>query len=73
MFRAHWAKYDQHKKLRDYLLSQDGYMVEASPYDKIWGIGLSANDPRANNPNLWEGLNWLGKILTEIKFSIKNT
>lgn len=41
-------------------------IVEASPYDKIWGIGLAEDDPRALDPAQWQGLNLLGKILTEL-------
>jgi hypothetical protein len=42
-------------------------LVEASPYDQIWGIGLSDNDPRALNEAQWRGQNLLGKILTELR------
>lgn len=37
------------------------YFVEASPYDKIWGIGLAPDDPRAKDKSQWQGLNLLGK------------
>lgn len=41
--------------------------MEASPSDKIWGIGLSQNDPRASDRSKWRGTNWLGEILTEVR------
>lgn len=44
--------------------------VEASPYDKIWGIGLRENHPDATNKSKWRGQNLLGKILTEIRDEI---
>ena len=42
-------------------------LVEASPYDNIWGIGLYCDDPRSQDRNTWKGLNLLGEILTEIR------
>jgi predicted NAD-dependent protein-ADP-ribosyltransferase YbiA (DUF1768 family) len=38
-------------------------LVEASPRDRIWGIGLSAADERAASPGTWQGLNLLGFAL----------
>jgi hypothetical protein len=62
------AKFTQNPALRDALLATKGtLLVEASPYDRIWGIGLSATDPRARNPTLWKGQNLLGKILTALR------
>lgn len=46
--------------------------VEASPYDKIWGIGLDENHPDATNKSKWKGQNLLGKILTEVRNEIKD-
>lgn len=42
-------------------------LVEASPYDDIWGIKLGADDPRAQARETWLGLNLLGEILTEAR------
>ena len=44
--------------------------MEASPTDRIWGIGLSKDDPRASDRNKWRGTNWLGEILTEVREEI---
>ena len=41
--------------------------VEASPYDKIWGIGLSVDDALDTTPEQWHGENLLGKVVTEIR------
>jgi predicted NAD-dependent protein-ADP-ribosyltransferase YbiA (DUF1768 family) len=38
-------------------------LVEASPVDRVWGIGLAADDPRAERPTEWQGLNLLGFAL----------
>lgn len=42
-------------------------MVEASPYDRIWGIGLTASDPLAQNEETWLGQNLLGKVLDDVR------
>jgi len=62
------AKFSQNREARNYLLNLSNLqLVEASPYDKIWGIGLQANDDRVLNTSQWEGLNLLGQALTEVK------
>ncbi|MEL6142345.1 MAG: NADAR family protein [Bacteroidota bacterium] len=58
--------------LRDYLLSTgDNILVEASPYDRIWGIGLSVQDPKAHNPKQWQGTNLLGFALMEVRDELR--
>lgn len=58
-------KFLQNPNLKNYLLAYKGYIiVEASPYDTIWGIGYKDVDA-INNIDDW-GQNLLGKILTEL-------
>ncbi len=58
------AKFSQHHDLQAYLLATaDRVLVEASPTDRIWGIGLAAADENAREPANWPGLNLLGFAL----------
>lgn len=62
------AKFGQNLALRDFLLAtKDRVLVEASPRDRIWGIGLSSADEGATNPEHWRGLNLLGFALMEAR------
>ncbi|WKX72874.1 NADAR family protein [Streptomyces sp. XD-27] len=61
-------KFGQHPALRDYLLGTGArVLVEASPVDRVWGIGLAADDERAQDPARWRGLNLLGFALMEAR------
>jgi len=61
-------KYRQNEDLQEKLIATAPLtLVEASPYDKIWGIGLDAHHKDAAEPNKWQGKNLLGKALTECR------
>lgn len=61
-------KFTQHPELRQFLLATgDRVLVEASPYDRIWGIGLAADNPHCADPARWRGLNLLGFALTQAR------
>lgn len=62
-------KFLQHKDIGDALVATEGTeLVEASPYDKIWGAGLAATDPRIFDKSQWPGKNQLGgPVLTKIR------
>jgi hypothetical protein len=54
--------------LREFLLNTgDRVLVEASPVDRVWGIGLAADDAAASDPERWKGLNLLGFALMEAR------
>ncbi len=66
------AKFGQHQDLREYLLGTGNrVLMVASPVDRIWGIGLAANDPRAENPAWWRGLNLLGFALMAVRDELR--
>ena len=63
-------KFDASSEFRNELLKEkyrNKTFVEASPYDCIWGIGMSMDDPDVNNESKWRGLNLLGNILTKLR------
>ncbi|WP_373545819.1 NADAR family protein [Chamaesiphon sp.] len=62
------AKFQQNPLLTEFILNtQDRILVEASPDDRIWGIGLAADNPNIKNPHLWQGNNLLGFALMEVR------
>lgn len=68
VFVGNREKYSQNPQLLSVLLSTKGtHLVEASPNDRIWGIGMAYNDPDAMYPERWRGMNWLGDILTKLR------
>ena len=67
---GNYLKFSQNKDLCDLLLSTgEEELVEASPYDKIWGIGISPED--AKNGKQWNGKNLLGIALMDIRNKIR--
>ena len=65
---GNFHKFSHNDDLKNYLLAtSDRVLVEASPLDRIWGIGLAKNDPVAENPHHWKGLNLLGFALMEVR------
>ncbi|MEV0783024.1 NADAR family protein [Streptomyces sp. NPDC050423] len=65
-------KFGQDPALREFLLGTgERVLVEASPMDRIWGIGLAADDPRAQDPAAWRGLNLLGFALMDARSGLR--
>ena len=62
------ALLSQHPDLRALLLGTgDQVLVEASPVDSVWGIGLAEDHPHASQPLLWPGENGLGFALMKVR------
>jgi ribA/ribD-fused uncharacterized protein len=62
----------QNPALREFLLgTKDKILVEASPVDRIWGVGLVEDDKNISNPFFWRGLNLLGFALIKVRNLIK--
>jgi ribA/ribD-fused uncharacterized protein len=72
MYEALFAKFTQDDYLKEQLLSTgDRTIVEASPEDCIWGIGLHWKDRLCDDPKNWRGTNWLGESLTKVRNDIR--
>lgn len=68
VYKGCFYKFSQNDELLKVLLETKGtLLVEASPYDKIWGIGLGLDNPLKDDPKNWKGQNLLGEVLTEIR------
>lgn len=69
--KGNLAKFSQHNELKAFLLATGNrVLVEASPVDKIWGVGLAKDDENIANPLNWNGLNLLGFALMVIRDSL---
>ena len=69
---GNYHKFTQNPPLRNYLLSTgDSVLVEASPYDGIWGVRLPIDSPDISDPNKWKGENLLGFALMEVRDEIR--
>ena len=67
------AKFSQHPTYLTHLKDTATLtLVEASPSDKIWGVGLAVDDPLVMDPNNWNGTNWLGDCIMVARQIILN-
>lgn len=69
--KGNFYKFSQNAKLREFLLSTgDKILVEASPRDRIWGIGMGKSNPDALDPAKWRGRNLLGFSIMSVRKKI---
>ena len=72
VLNGNWCKFSQNRDLREFLLSTgDSVLVEASPYDNIWGIRLAASSQEAQDPTQWRGQNLPGFALMEVRDELR--
>ncbi len=66
-------KFRQDKELKELLLSTGNkIIVEASPEDRIWGIGMHWRNEDCLDETKWMGQNLLGKALMEVRDRLNN-
>lgn len=67
MFDCLYYKFTQNSVLKGMLMNKSEHViVEASPYDKYWGVGLGYRDQLIKHPKNWKGANRLGFLLMEV-------
>lgn len=72
VYNGNYLKFTQNPKLLDELLATDGLLlVEASPFDNIWGIAMDEETASRTFPENWKGENLLGRILTKLREDLK--
>jgi len=71
--QGNYLKFSQDEELKEFLLDTgDKIFVEASPFDKIWGIGMKSNETGVVDPNNWKGVNLLGYALMEVRKKLRD-
>jgi ribA/ribD-fused uncharacterized protein len=72
VIEGNYLKFSQNEELKLFLLNtHDRILVEASPVDNIWGVGLAKDSRETQNPETWRGLNLLGFALMEVRNLLK--
>lgn len=68
VYEGCYYKFTQNEDAYKYLMETKGYyLVEASPFDVVWGVGLGGYEPEIKDPKNWKGTNWLGQVLTVLR------
>ena len=68
VYEGCYYKFTQNKGAYNYLMETKGhYLVEASPTDTVWGVGLGRDEEEIEDPKNWKGTNWLGQVLTQLR------
>lgn len=68
VYEGCYYKFTQNEDAYNYLIETKGYyLVEASPTDTVWGVGLGGYEKEIEDPKNWRGTNWLGQVLTQLR------
>lgn len=68
VIKANTLKFEQNAELKSFLLKTGNrVLVEASPVDTVWGVGMAADNLKINDPAAWRGLNLLGFSLMAVR------
>lgn len=72
VYIANMAKFSD-PSLKQFLLDTGNKeIVETSPYDVIWGIGMGEDNPDRFDKTKWKGKNWLGEVLMRVRKDLRN-
>lgn len=73
VYDGNFAKFSQNKDMKLELMeTNDLEIVEASPEDRIWGIGLHETNPLAWDKATWQGTNWLGEAIMKVRTAFQD-
>jgi len=72
VYTGNLAKFTQNEELKKELMETgDRILVEASPYDQIWGIGMGEKEEGIEDPMNWKGQNLLGWAIMMVRQHLK--
>jgi ribA/ribD-fused uncharacterized protein len=72
VLKGNVLKFSQNLDLKEILAeTHKKILVEASPYDKVWGIGLNESTASSTPESKWPGKNLLGKALMMVREKLK--
>lgn len=72
VIQGNLLKFSQDENLKKALIeTKNKVIVEGSPYDKVWGVGLKWDDPKILDESKWQGENLLGIALMEVRTQLK--
>lgn len=72
VYDANVAKFTQNEDMREELMATGNKeFCEASPMDKIWGVGMAEDNPLIQDKANWQGTNWLGEALTKVRSHLR--